>query len=96
MSLINHHTVWSIPPDKIPILCSPKKYEHPRTVQNWSEFKELFSDIEIFSDIAEILDELIYNFGTLKQPFFDKDRDGFSAVQRDQLSGGLRKVYDFL
>ena len=62
------------------------------TVQNWNEIKDLFSDIQLFSDIAEILDELIYNFGTLHKPFFDKDRDGFSAVKRGQLSGGLRRV----
>ena len=62
------------------------------TVPNWNEIKDLFSEIQLFSDIAEILDELIYNFGTLHKPFFDKDRDGFSAVERGQLSGGLRRV----
>ena len=62
------------------------------TVQNWNEIKNLFSEIELFSDIAEILDELIYNFGSLHKPFFDKDRDGFSAVKKGQLSGGLRRV----
>ena len=37
-------------------------------------------------DLAETIDEIIYNFGTLKQPIFDRDRDGFSD----------KEIYHFL
>ena len=44
----------------------------------------------ITQDLAEIIEEIIYNFGSLKQPIFDRDRDGFSDKSEHNLSGGLR------
>ena len=47
-------------------------------------------DLPITRDLAEIIDEIVYKFGDLKQPIFDRDGDGFSDKVEHPLSGGLR------
>ena len=47
--------------------------------QQWTELLDLIKQNEVTSGYADVIDDIIYKFGTLHQPIFDRDDDGFSG-----------------
>lgn len=47
--------------------------------QEWTQLLELIKENEVTSGFASTIDDIIYKFGTLHQPLFDRDDDGFSG-----------------
>ena len=58
--------------------------------REWNKLLELAKKSELLSGYADVIDDIIYKFGTLHQPIFDRDDDGFSAKTDHPLAGGGR------
>ena len=66
-----------------------KASKHIRT-REWKQLLAMVKGSDVLSGYADVIDDIIYKFGTLHQPLFDRDDDGFSAKTDHPLAGGGR------